>query len=147
MINKNNMVLLEGNLVRDPEIHTLGNGSQVVHFTIAINGAGSSAEEKSKAGFFDCKIWLTANDYCAAADVTAAREGFTNEWKQGTRLSVIGRLSQESWKKDGNTLSKIVVMCDKVQGNTYKANTGAPGAERAAMTEAPAPAQAIPQSF
>ena len=117
MMNRNNMWQGEGNLSRDPEIHVVGNsGAEVVHFTIAVSGAGAGSGEKDSAGFFDCKIWLTENDYVVPAEIQTAREGFKNgAWKKGDRLFVAGRLVQERWEKNGESRSRTVIQADKVQ--------------------------------
>lgn len=154
MINRNNMWLGEGNLSRDPEIHSVGpNGAEVVHFTIAVSGA-SSGGEKDSAGFFDCKIWLTANDYNVPAEIATAREGFKNgNWKKGDRLFVMGRLVQERWDKNGESRSRIIVQADKVQALFVKNNDNTTSASSngatavAAVVEHPRQEAMVPSSF
>lgn len=125
MLNRSNFWQGEGNLSRDPEIHVTPQGVEVVHFTIAVSGAGSGQGEKDSAGFFDCKIWLTENDFVVPAEIRAAREGFKGDWKKGTRIQVMGRLIQERWEKDGEKRNRVIVLADKVQAfNFRKDNEG-----------------------
>jgi single-stranded DNA-binding protein len=129
MLNRSNFWQGEGNLSRDPEVHTTPNRAEVVHFTIAVTGAGSGSGEKDAAGFFDCKIWLTENDYTVPAEVANAREGFkSGNWKKGTKLHVMGRLIQERWEKNGESRSRIIVQADKVQALYVRPVDGANGA-------------------
>ena len=120
MLNRSNFWQGEGNLSRDPEIHTTPQGVEVVHFTIAVSGAGSGSGEKDSAGFFDCKIWLTENDFVVPAEIRAAREGFKGDWKKGTRIQVMGRLIQERWEKDGEKRNRVIVLADKVQAFNFR---------------------------
>lgn len=152
MLNRNNMWQGEGNLSRDPEIHVVGsNGAEVVHFTIAVSGAGSGSGEKDSAGFFDCKIWLTENDYVVPAEIATAREGFkSGAWKKGDKLFVAGRLVQERWEKNGETRSRIIVQADKVQAlyvrdaDRSNSNTGSSPAGEQVQPQRQA---AVPASF
>ena len=96
----------------------------MVHFTIAVSGAGSGSSEKDSAGFIDCKIWLSENDYVVPAEVKYAREGFkSGEWKKGTRLHVMGRLIQERWEKDGEKRTRIIIQADKIQAMFVRSNS------------------------
>lgn len=152
MINRNNMWQGEGNLSRDPEIHTVGsNGAEVVHFTIAVSGAGAGSGEKDSAGFFDCKIWLTENDYVVPAEIRTAREGFKNgAWKKGDRLFVAGRLVQERWEKNGETRSRTIIQADKVQALYIRdADRAASQSGSSAPQEQVAPQRqaSVPSSF
>lgn len=114
----------EGNLARDPEIHQTPNGAEVVHFTLAISGAGTAPDEKDAAGFMDCKMWLTQNDYTVPADIKAAIDGFKGgKWVKGTKLYVNGRLMQERWKtKNDEPRSRVIILANRVQAAFVRQN-------------------------
>ncbi len=129
MYNRRNTWQGEGNLTKDPEIHTTPNGLEVVHFSLAVSGAGTGTGERDSAGFFDCKIWLTENEYTCVSDVAAARDGFkTGRWGKGAKLFVIGRLLQERWQKEGESArSRVIIMADRVEELYVRPADGATG--------------------
>lgn len=92
-----NVVVANGNLVRDPEISTTPGGASVCKFSIANNRTFStSGEKKNRTSFFNCIAWgklgELINEYC----------------RKGHRLAIRGRLQQRSWE-DTNGAKRYAV--------------------------------------
>lgn len=104
-MNSLNSVLIEGNLVKDPENQELESGSKICRFALASNRYFShDAERKSEVSFFDIEVWNKTAEICIK---TLAK---------GRGVRVVGRLKQERWKdKDGKAHSKIKIIGDSVE--------------------------------
>ncbi|MGL4982545.1 MAG: single-stranded DNA-binding protein [Treponemataceae bacterium] len=101
-MNQLNSLILEGNLVRDPEKKNMASGNTLVNFTIAVNRsykkeAGTYEKETS---FFDCEAWGSIAEYLTKA-------------RKGNAIRVVGRLKQSKWVgSDGKNHSKVVIVCE-----------------------------------
>jgi single-strand DNA-binding protein len=83
-----------GNITRDPELrHTTG-GTAVANFTVAV---GTKYKDNERTSFIDVKLWGVAG------------ETFAKYATKGSAVVVSGKLEQESWEKDGQKRSKIVL--------------------------------------
>lgn len=96
-----NIVILRGNLARDPELRKVTIGSKetsVVNFTVATSREFIKADgTKDKAtSFVQCEAWDSG---ALAIDTTFAK---------GDLVMIEGTLRNDSWEKDG------------VKHNTYK---------------------------
>lgn len=82
-----NVVMLVGNLVRDPEMRYIKEGKAVTSFRLAVNeGFG----ERKTVVYIDCQAWDSLAE-------TIAETG-----RKGNRLMVEGRLSVNKWEdKEG----------------------------------------------
>lgn len=97
-----NIVILRGNLARDPELRTVGTGDKqtsVVNFTIA------TSREFTKANGTQDKI--TSFIQCEAWDSGA--ETIASSFKKGDLVMVEGSLRNDSWEKDGVKHSTLKV--------------------------------------
>lgn len=93
-----NSINIIGNLTRDPEIRQAG-GTDLCVFGIAVNdGFG----EKRKTYFFDVNAW---GKQCATL------EKFL---EKGKKVAITGSIRQESWEKDGQRMSKVIINADRV---------------------------------
>jgi len=102
MTNLNNVVL-EGNLVKDPELKYLSNGTPLCTFTVGVNRSWKQGDEwKEEASFFDIQCW------------GKMAEGVANGLFKGKGVVVNGRLKQERWERDGKTFSKVLVVASNV---------------------------------
>ncbi|MCK9348378.1 MAG: single-stranded DNA-binding protein [Sphaerochaeta sp.] len=106
-MNNLNSVLLEGNLVRDPERVELGeNTSAMTKFAIAVNRffRNAKAEAVEEVMFINVQAWGTLGKNC----MTYLQKG------RGVR--VVGRLRQERWTdKDGGNRERILVVAEHVE--------------------------------
>jgi single-strand DNA-binding protein len=116
-MNSLNSILLEGNLVRDPESKTLPSGSQVCSFAVASDRffKQNDAIEK-EVSYFDVEAWSRLGQSCV------------ENLKKGRGVRVVGRLKQDRWMdNDGKTKSKIKIVAEHVEFKPAFNKT--PGAE------------------
>ena len=97
-----NLVIIRGNLARDPEIRTVSTGGRetsVVNFTIATSREFTKAngETDKITTFVQCEAWDTGAQ--AIADSLA----------KGDLVMVEGSLRNDSWEKDGVKHSTLKV--------------------------------------
>jgi single-strand DNA-binding protein len=135
-----NKVMLIGRLTRDPETKHTPSGSSVTTFGLAINRSykrKDSDEKVEETTFVDVEAWGQGGEI------------FARYMKKGRQAYVEGRLKLDSWEKDGQKRTKLLVVMEEFQfldsGNGGGGGGGAPGG--GAMAEArrrpaPAPAQA-----
>lgn len=103
-MNNLNQILVEGNLVRDPEFKHTPKGTAVCTFSLASNRYFKQDEEFQKeVSFFDVTTWIALAESCA------------RELKKGRGVRVIGRLKQDRWQDaDGKARSRIYIIADHV---------------------------------
>jgi len=106
-MNNLNSVLLEGNLVRDPEKVLVGeNGSIMARFSIAVNRyfKNAKAETVEEVMFIAIQVW------------GGLAEGCLNYLQKGRGVRVVGRLRQERWAdKEGGNKERILVVAEHVE--------------------------------
>lgn len=90
-VNQCNFV---GNLTRDAESRTVGE-AEVARYSIAING------RKDKVMYIDCDHWRPG--------------GVVPYLTKGQPVFVTGELEQQSWEKDGQTRTKMVLQVRQLQ--------------------------------
>lgn len=100
-----NQVTLVGNLTADPELRFTPSGAAVVNFTVAVNKRQRNQDgswEDKLDGFFRCSCWREMAENVA-------------ELTKGTRVVVVGRLTQRDWQdKEGNNRQSVEVQVDEV---------------------------------
>ena len=107
-MNSLNSVLIEGNLVRDPEKKELESGSKLCMFSVATNRYfNQDNEKKSEVSFFDVEVWNKTAEQCLKT------------LSKGRGVRVVGRLKQDRWAdKEGRNHSKIKVVGESVEFKT-----------------------------
>lgn len=122
-----NSVVLAGNVVADPESRNTNSGKTVATFRLAVNNPISEKD----VVYIDVDTWEKQAEFVG------------NYVKKGSAVSVIGRLKQDSWEKDGKKMSKILVVAERVNflgGKKKDAETSGDEAE----SPAPAPRASKP---
>jgi single-strand DNA-binding protein len=119
-----NVVVLQGNLTRDPETRFTAAGLAIVSFGIAVNGGFGEKEEVS---FIDCTSFGKQGE--------ALAKFFT----KGKQILIQGRLRQERWedKTTGGKRSKLAVI---VESFNFVSGGKAPAAGEATAVAGEAPA-------
>lgn len=121
-----NLVILAGQLSREPELRHVGAGGvALVQFGIATNKEFEKDGEKKKvATFVDCKAWA------------AEAEAIARTFKKGDGITITGELTTESWddKQTGAKRYKTLVLV----------NSAAPYHKRGGSTATPRPATTTP---
>ena len=102
-----NSVFLKGNLVRDPELRSVGE-THVANFTIACNRKFKRAngDTDQEVTYVDCELWDTA------------AERFTDWCAKGDSVSLQGALKTDTWEsQDGTKKSRLKVRVQNFERN------------------------------
>ena len=102
-MNQLNSLILEGNLVRKPEVVKFTDG-QVSKFTIGVNRQfGSKGEKKSEVSFIDCEAFGNL------AKIIENKE-------KGQPVRIVGRLKQKTWEDaEHKKHSAVVVIPEHIE--------------------------------
>jgi single-strand DNA-binding protein len=103
-----NVVVITGNLTRDPELRHTGGGTPVCELRVAVNSRrkdGQSGEWVDKPNYFDVTVWGAQGENCA------------NYLSKGRPVAVEGRLDWREWEaKDGSGKRQAVsIIANSVQ--------------------------------
>ena len=113
-----NHIVIQGRMVRDPELRRTGTGTAVASFTLAVDRdySGRDGGEK-ETDFIECVAWRQTGEFVS------------KYFAKGRMAIVSGRLQIRSWTdKDGNKRRTAEVVADNVYfgdskpeqgGNTY----------------------------
>lgn len=127
-------VTIVGNATRDPELRYTPAGHALASFGLAVNNRKRNPQtnewEDSAPEFYDVTCWRDLAEN--------AVESIT----KGTRVMVIGKLSQRTWETDdGQKRSKVEVIADEVGPSLRWATAEVARTERRGGSyDAPAPA-------
>ena len=104
-MNNLNSILVEGNLVKDPELSYTPKGTAVCKFTVACNRSFKQDDQLQKeVSFFDVSTWTRLAEVCA------------EYLKKGRGVRVVGRLKQDKWTDvDGKPHSRILIVAEHVE--------------------------------
>ena len=104
-MNNLNSILIEGNLVRDPELAYTAKGTAVCKFTVGCNRSYKQDDEFQKeVSFFDVSAWTRLAEVCG------------EYLKKGRGVRVVGRLKQDRWTDaDGKTHSRVHIVAEHVE--------------------------------
>ena len=103
-----NVVVITGNLTRDPELRHTGGGTAVCELRVAVNSRrkdGQTGEWVDKPNYFDVTVWGAQGENCA------------NYLSKGRPVAVEGRLDWREWEaKDGGGKRQAVqIIANSVQ--------------------------------
>jgi single-strand DNA-binding protein len=103
-----NVVVITGNLTRDPELRHTGGGTAVCELRVAVNSRrkdGQTGEWVDKPNYFDVTVWGAQGENCA------------NYLSKGRPVAVEGRLDWREWEaKDGSGKRQAVsIIANSVQ--------------------------------
>ena len=101
-----NVVVITGNLTRDPELRHTGGGTAVCELRVAVNSRRKEGNEwVDKPNFFDVTVWGAQGENCA------------NYLATGRPVAVEGRLDWREWEaKDGSGKRQSVsIVANSVQ--------------------------------
>lgn len=104
-MNSLNSVLLEGNLVKDPEERRTSQDTAVSNFTIAVNRSYKKDDDYVKeVSYFDIEVWAGLAEVCV------------KHLSKGRGVRVVGRLKQDRWVDETeNNRSKIKIVAEHVE--------------------------------
>jgi single-strand DNA-binding protein len=103
-----NVVVITGNLTRDPELRHTGGGTAVCELRVAVNSRrkdGTTGEWTDKANYFDVVVWGAQGENCATY------------LSKGRPVAIEGRLDWREWEaKDGGGKRQAVqIIANTVQ--------------------------------
>lgn len=104
-MNNLNSIIIEGNLVADPEFKVVRNDIMVVNFAIGYNRSIKREDTYfPEVSFFSVEAW----------DKLA--EKIRDKAQKGTGVRIVGRLKQHRWcDPDGRQRSRVVIVADHVE--------------------------------
>ena len=119
-----NSVALSGNLTRDAELRSSKGGSAILTFGVAVNDRRLDKQTgawEDVPNFFDCVMFGNR------------AEKLADYLPKGTKVTVLGKLRQSSWEKDGQRHSKVEVVVDEIEfmsreGGGYRQQAAQPAA-------------------
>src|SRR5436853_383687 len=114
-----NVVVITGNLTRDPELRHTGGGTAVCSLRIAVNTRrkdGATGEWTEKPNYFDITVWGNQGESCA------------QYLAKGRPVAIDGRLEWREWEaQDGTKRQAVEVVADSVQFLGGRADGAAEG--------------------
>ena len=102
-----NVVVLTGNLTKDPELRSLPSGTAVCSLRVASNTSrkdSSTGEWKDKPNFFDVTVW------------GGQGESTARYLRKGSKVAISGRLDWREWEVEGGGKRQAVqIVAEQVQ--------------------------------
>jgi single-strand DNA-binding protein len=101
-----NVVVVTGNLTRDPELRSTPGGTSVCSLRIAVNTRrkGQDGNWEDKPNYFDVTVWGAQGENCA------------NYLSKGRPVAVEGRLEWREWEaKEGGKRQSVEIIANSVQ--------------------------------
>jgi single-strand DNA-binding protein len=101
-----NVVVVTGNLTRDPELRTTPNGTSVCKLRVAVNSRRKDSDGQwvDKPNYFDVTVWGAQGENCATY------------LSKGRPVAVDGRLDWREWEaQDGSKRQAVEIIADSVQ--------------------------------
>lgn len=102
-----NVVVITGNLTKDPDLRHIGSGTAVCELRVAVNSRrkdGQSGEWVDKPNYFRVKVWGPQGENAA------------KYLSKGRPVAIDGRLDWSEWQdKDGNKRQSVDIIADTVQ--------------------------------
>jgi len=106
-----NKVMLIGRLTRDPEVRAFSNGGKVAKFGFAVNNRKKNQQTgqwEDEPVFLDVEAF-NRGEFGKQADLV---EQYLTK---GRQVYVEGHLRMDSWEKDGQKRTKLVIVVDNLQ--------------------------------
>ncbi|HWM63221.1 MAG TPA: single-stranded DNA-binding protein [Solirubrobacterales bacterium] len=101
-----NVVVITGNLTRDPELRSTPGGTSVCKLRVAVNSRrkDQSGNWVDKPNYFDVTVWGAQGENCA------------NYLEKGRPMAVEGRLDWREWEdKEGGKRQSVEIIANSVQ--------------------------------
>jgi single-strand DNA-binding protein len=102
-----NVVVVTGNLTRDPELRSTPGGTSICKLRVAVNSRrkdGQSGQWVDKPNYFDVTVWGAQGENCA------------NYLAKGRPVAIEGRLDWREWEdKEGGKRQSVEIIANSVQ--------------------------------
>jgi single-strand DNA-binding protein len=124
-----NVVVITGNLTKDPELRSTGGGTSVCEMRVAVNSRrknGQTGQWEDKPNYFDVVVFGAQGENCA------------NYLSRGRPLAVEGRLDWREWEaKDGGKRQAVQIVANSVQFLGSRDGGGAPNGNGGGQQQQP----------
>lgn len=125
-MNQLNSLIIEGNVVRPPELREPKAGFKVCTVQLAVNRFYRNArgEGVNEVSYFNVETYGKMAEVCG------------QKCSKGRGLRIVGRLKQERWlKADGHTTSRVIIIAEHIEFKKLAAKPTSPD-EMQAMADA-----------
>ena len=121
-----NLVVLNGRLVRDPELKFGQSGKAYSRFSIAVDRPFQSSSDKNSqtADFINCVAFGKTAEFIG------------EYFRKGRKILLNGRLQMSQYESEGKKITTYVVNAENVEFGEAKANTNAGGNDYKAPSNA-----------
>ena len=126
-----NVVVITGNLTRDPELRSLPSGTPVCELRVAVNSRrkDQSGEWVDKPNYFDVTVFGAQGENCSTY------------LSKGRPVAVEGRLDWREWEaQDGTKRQAVKVVANSVQFLGSRGDAPAQGASNGFTAQSDVPA-------
>ncbi len=112
MLDPKNCINLTAGIVLPPETIPMNNGGKIVKLRVAVPYAGQEKDTDDDRGFFDVTFYAREAESNGKFVLNQLEAG---NFKPGTTIQLIGRMTQERWVgPDGKKNSKVVVVAENI---------------------------------
>lgn len=100
-----NVVVISGNLTRDPELRHTNGGTAILSLGVAVND-----RMKDRDG-----SWVDRPNFVDVTVFGARAEALSRYLSKGTKVALSGKLRYSSWERDGQKRSKLEVIAEEIE--------------------------------
>lgn len=100
-----NMVVITGNLTRDPEIRRTQSGMPIMQLGVAVNDSRKNQQGE----------WEDYPNYIDCVMIGERADKLSSMLEKGMKVCISGKLRYSSWEKDGQRRSKVEVIIDQIE--------------------------------
>jgi len=108
-----NLVVLNGRLVRDPELKFGQSGKAYSRFSIAVDRPFQTSTDSQTADFINCVAFGKTAEFIG------------EYFRKGRKILLKGSLQMNQYESEGKKLTTYVVIAENVEFGEAKANAGA----------------------
>lgn len=124
-----NVVVIDGNLTRDPELRHLGSGTAVCKLRVAVNSRrkdSQTGEWVDKPNYFDVTVWGKSGENAA------------QYLSKGRPVTVEGRLDWREWEdQGGNKRQAVEIIANLVRYGPKPQGSGDTGSSETSTDNSP----------
>ena len=117
-----NSIIIHGRITKAPELKTVGSGSEVCKFTVAVNRPVGKDKEKV-ADFFDVDAWGQSGVFVE------------KYFKVGDGVIVQGEMQSRKYEKDGEKRTAWGIHANRIEFAEKKGEVAATGNNSGGFTE------------
>lgn len=122
-----NVVVISGNLTRDPDLRHTNGGTAILSFGVAVND-----RMKDRDG-----SWVDRPNFVDVTVFGARAEALSRYLSKGTKVALSGKLRYSSWERDGQKRSKLEVIAEEIEFLSRDGDVARTAAPQQARVQAP----------